>query len=51
MTATPTKPASTQLSPTLQTNPPDMHPDNQYPLDPATAPKPSPPPSAPPPQL
>ena len=34
----------------LQTNPPNMHPDNQYPVDPATAPRsPSQPPTAPPP--
>jgi hypothetical protein len=34
----------------LQTNPPNMHPDNQYPMDPATAPKPpSQSPTAPPP--
>ena len=60
----PTGPVSTSTQPPakaappatpLQTNPPNMHPDNQYPLEPATAPKsapstpsPAPPPTTPP---
>jgi hypothetical protein len=33
------KPAAKQPSTPLDTNPPNMHPDNQYPVDPAAAPK------------
>jgi hypothetical protein len=33
------KPAAKQPSTPLDTNPPNVHPDNQYPLDPATPPK------------
>jgi hypothetical protein len=50
----PARTSPAQPSTTLQTNPPNMHPDNQYPVDPATAPKLPPsqtPPTAPPPQL
>jgi hypothetical protein len=36
----PAKPAGKPGTP-MQTNPSDMHPDNQYPVDPAAAPKPS----------
>ena len=34
------KPAAKQPTTPLQTNPPNVHPDNQYPVDPATPPKP-----------
>jgi hypothetical protein len=46
----PTPKPTAQPGVPVQTNPPNMHPDNQYPMDPATTPKTNPatPPTAPP---
>jgi hypothetical protein len=49
---TPSKPAASKPAIPVQTNPPNMHPDNQYPVDPAAPPQTptSPRPPAAPPQ-
>ena len=54
MNASPSAPKTDKPVSTIDTNPPNMHPDNQYPVDPATAPKApvqSAPGSVPPPQV
>ena len=46
-----TSPKKMQVQPGTNTNPPDMHPDNQYPVDPAIPTSKQKPATAPPPQL